>query len=732
MSIEKTHDLRRSDHMMFPTPPITHPVNFPPAPGVNPNFRDPTINQVFNQSRYWASHEAGGTYTPDQRLGAYSHPNNWTPTPGGNWTSYKFSGDSSQPRLLASVSGNQRSGAVPVIPTPNRMGTELETMEDECDELLDRIHRETKAMRNFLEKGRGDEQVLGEFLETGRQYVSWLENKRVGVPPNVNSQPPPPHPPPVVPVQGVESGQPGQPEPVPHSGPWPFSPPPAPPVRPFSTSAVMDMYTGVAPPLHFPQHSPPVPPVLPPTPPVFPTVPPLHPVYPNLHAGYPGYGYQPVHFPVPMYYGNPTPSSSSSSSSFNMSGCMSMLSSIAVLKRKASRQVVSNWLGAVMRVLYTANLAGHVICPYNSDPLISVSPGGADPVYPPVLPPFPSDEQRYAFQRWRQLDSAAYQIVVARIDSQISDCIPPTVDGSLPTARQVMKDILLSFAPGAFVDSQKLVNDLRALTCNAKVELFLLEWTKGWIQVIRDGTMWGVSDATVHFLSKLPATFNEFKLEQTRVLDRVQDSDKNHLLGVIRLAGEREVAAGMFHTHRVPAVRSSGSSSSAPAVPCENCGIPGHLKVDCFKAGGGREGQGPPKRVRAPVANVAVEVEDVVDGGAVDPGTVGADGGDSLVDSLHDCSLYDDGVLSSVPNAHLASAFSYAYVSSDYEELQASANLANSSACNALLDSGCSHHVIRDRSSFCSYDDSSSVDIAVANSGCLVAPGRGDVPIQFA
>ncbi|PPQ86972.1 hypothetical protein CVT24_002724, partial [Panaeolus cyanescens] len=407
-----------------------------------------------------------------------------------------------------------------------------------------------------------------------------------------------------------------------HVGPWPFSPAPTPAARPFSTS-ILTQPAGRMPDVHFP-------PVMPP--------PPVHPMpqFPHSHHGSPGYAGYGYAYQYPPFYPPPqlqAPASVTTHTSFNMSGCMSMLSSIAILKRKSSRQVVSNWLGAIMRVLYTANLAGHVICSSHDESVLRVSPGGADPVYPPALSAFPTYEERAAFQRWRQLDSAAYQIVVSRIDSQVADCLPPTVDGSLPTARQVMKDILLTFSPGAFVDSQKLVNDLRALTVHGpKVEAYLLEWTKGWIQVIRDGTLWGVRDATVQFLSKLPASFAEFRLEQCRVLERVHDSDKLHLLSVIKLVGEREVASGMFNASTRPSgARSSAPASTAPSITCENCGIPGHTQDLCFKAGGGRAGQAPPKKVRptAAVAHVAVGVDDGADGVLAD-GL--ADGSNEVVD----------------------------------------------------------------------------------------------------
>ena len=49
---------------------------------------------------------------------------------------------------------------------------------------------------------------------------------------------------------------------------------------------------------------------------------------------------------------------------------------------------------------------------------------------------------------------------------------------------------------------------------------------------------------------------------------------------------------------------------------------------------------------------------------------------------------------------------------------------------NALLDSGCTHHIIRDWSLFCSYTPR-AISVCMANCGSLDALGTGDVKFQF-
>ena len=49
---------------------------------------------------------------------------------------------------------------------------------------------------------------------------------------------------------------------------------------------------------------------------------------------------------------------------------------------------------------------------------------------------------------------------------------------------------------------------------------------------------------------------------------------------------------------------------------------------------------------------------------------------------------------------------------------------------NALLNSGCTHHIIRDWTLFCNYSEK-AISVSTANCGSLVALGTGDVEIPL-
>lgn len=49
---------------------------------------------------------------------------------------------------------------------------------------------------------------------------------------------------------------------------------------------------------------------------------------------------------------------------------------------------------------------------------------------------------------------------------------------------------------------------------------------------------------------------------------------------------------------------------------------------------------------------------------------------------------------------------------------------------NTLLDSGCTHHVVRDRALFCDYAEK-SITVGTATCGFLEALGSGDVEFRY-
>ena len=53
-----------------------------------------------------------------------------------------------------------------------------------------------------------------------------------------------------------------------------------------------------------------------------------------------------------------------------------------------------------------------------------------------------------------------------------------------------------------------------------------------------------------------------------------------------------------------------------------------------------------------------------------------------------------------------------------------------SNAYNAILDSGCTHHIVRDRALFRNYADR-AISVGTANCGSLDALGTGDVVFRY-
>jgi len=70
-------------------------------------------------------------------------------------------------------------------------------------------------------------------------------------------------------------------------------------------------------------------------------------------------------------------------------------------------------------------------------------------------------------------------------------------------------------------------------------------------------------------------------------------------------------------------------------------------------------------------------------------------------------------------------------MSSDLEYALSSMTVLSTGRVNALLDSGCSDHLIKDRSLFSSYDVSGATSVTTANCGSLNVLALGDVTLRL-
>ena len=217
------------------------------------------------------------------------------------------------------------------------------------------------------------------------------------------------------------------------------------------------------------------------------------------------------------------------------------------------------------------------------------------------------------------------------------------------------------------------------------------------------------------------------------------------------------IAPSIKNTSAVPATSTKSTSSS---LVCSNCNIRGHTGATCFQPGGGLEGQREQylanrNRAKAFLA----QIEEVLDGNVAPSLTedtildtvenIETPPPDPLVDTCNPVPTFSALSIStspvvSTPDCNddffdLYSSFEFCspIVLSAFEttlpsvqELSSpnilpSAFLTSTFPFNAVLDSGCTHYILRDRANFWTYDTTKASPVKTANCGYLQTLARG-------
>ena len=197
------------------------------------------------------------------------------------------------------------------------------------------------------------------------------------------------------------------------------------------------------------------------------------------------------------------------------------------------------------------------------------------------------------------------------------------------------------------------------------------------------------------------------------------------------------------------AVADAGSRFAKPALVCGNCKSRGlrctsHTDATCFQPGGGMEGHWE-EYLSNKGRFHAMFVECLDNASLLLDSPIPPDPPSAFSPSLPP-TLDDDVILAPLANLcvptfpntdfdfdlyHLhapsSSLSRFAFSSFDFST---SALASMVSLYNALLDSGCTHHIVRDRSLFSLYV-SSPVSVGTANCGSLEALGTGDVSFRY-
>ncbi|KAG6825830.1 hypothetical protein H0H92_002272, partial [Tricholoma furcatifolium] len=483
---------------------------------------------------------------------------------------------------------------------------------------------------------------------------------------------------------------------------------------------------GPPPPLMHPQpHLPFVPPSVPPTPPVI--APHIFHAPPSVdhHSSRPpptvSHAQPPVPFVIapPAPFANPTEITITDSKS-----ALPSLTSIPTLRSAADWPT---WEAAVFRLVDAMGLRGYLCwIPQVGDLVDSTSRVVLPPHYDFDSPPHVAEEFRTF---WVHNDIVEH-ILVRKLTVDIAGTLPPKRTGRflLPThtARDTLTFLHERYGVGSASTADIMKDGVVNTSCApGNVVKFVESWRNVVHQLV--SSPWDISDyqKTQKFVDGLPNHLGWAVLKDcVRQHWLSNNSMENASFMFESLATEAldihykwkslQRCSSSPMTSAPPARTTDASSTeksdapttSRPVLKCTNCGGTGHTSDRCWQKGGGVEGQrdaalAEPPPPLDPVDELAEFAHDV---------SAACDDNDIFLNAYESCDP-----LSPTPFAAFIQSSSpptIAFFSTHY---------------NALLDSGCSTHIIKDRRFFWSYDPSGTVDVGTANCGVLSTLAHGEV-----
>lgn len=153
----------------------------------------------------------------------------------------------------------------------------------------------------------------------------------------------------------------------------------------------------------------------------------------------------------------------------------------------------------------------------------------------------------------------------------------------------------------------------------------------------------------------------------------------------------KDVALSATKTGQERSRTAGTSSQKTQEVHCVNCDRKGHYKADCWRAGGGKEGQGPNQR-----RNRNNRLSKQAANAATEPGNTE----------------------------------NYAFATSDLASVAEGLNLPTERR-GAIMDSGATAHFCPDRSKFANFVAIAPQDVQTADGSKVSAIGRGDVKLDL-
>ena len=487
-------------------------------------------------------------------------------------------------------------------------------------------------------------------------------------------------------------------------------------------------------------------------PPVFNQFPPVQPLYQQQQ--------------LPVQYFNQIPSVPITSPLLSSSKALPTVTHIQPLTSKADFFV---WDEAVTTLLRAYNLLGHIL-----EPSAYVDPTRPDlaPAPAPILTIMSSPQDIEASNRWWADDNIAQHILLSRLGT-IPRGLLPAFNIVTRTALSVYTTLRQQYGTSNFADCTELLNSLHNSTCTTgRIQEYVSKWRVGLSKLQSAHFMFNIKICISLFVRGLPPipAFNTLRADLSRCIGAItNDQDFGAFINLTDTVLELDVVfkpTAQPNNGRAPRQLPALSPSPSALPPssltapdssyipkkeqtCSNCKsrglcFVGHTDATCFHPGGGMEGRreeyfSNKGRIHAMFAE-CLENAFLLSEPPLPPDPFPPS--DSPVISP---ALDSELLLPPIANLSVASFVSNTDLREDvYDwsdnkpfthmamatiDFNSTALLSLLTTYNALLDSGCTHHIVHDRTLFRSYS-AQAVSVGTANCGSLEALGTGDVEFR--
>ena len=353
-------------------------------------------------------------------------------------------------------------------------------------------------------------------------------------------------------------------------------------------------------------------------------------------------------------------------------------------------------------------------------------------------------------------------ILTSRLSASACSQLPvfnPLSGSQRRTAREVFGHLHHLFGGGDYTSSSALKTLLRNLRCGTRVVDYVTQWRAGVAQLNDSGYPFTLRESLEAFVDHLPDM--DHKPTKDLVYQSLNRSDSD--LPSFESILERVITTDthIYHT-RPHAARSrphpnttsasqalSSTTSTAPSVTapaassnlivaapvtlrtshsakyCTGCRWTGHLVSDCWHMEDGQQAVDNNRTTQAHIATV--EIDDNPDGGGTSEAAEPTEDATTIpfaayTSQQHACTptaplnndIHIDWYDFGVPQPFAFSSLSDLL---PFESPVSCASITNS--FNTTLDSGCTNHIIHDRTLFWTYREDQAVPVKTANCGVL-------------